>query len=148
MNRNSCSLNLTALKKCLLWRSRFSWKCSSSEKVATYAKRGIIIWKEIDYLCVILSYCLNICFLSQYFFLGNCFAKSAFNSTNLFQGLPQGLQLNGSYLGSSLGFSVIGSSLSFLGPRYASPSLKIYFLKFDIFSWGIQDVAEKMCPLF
>ena len=91
---------------------------------------------------------LNVCFLSQYFFLGNCFAKSAFNSTNLFQGLPQGLQLNGSYLGSSLGFSVIGSSLSFLGPRYASPSLKIYFLKFDIFSWGIQDVAEKMCPLF
>ena len=68
--------------------------------------------KKIDYVYVILSYCLNICFLSQYFFLGNCFAKSAFNSTNLFQGLPQGLQLNGSYLGSSLDFPVI---VPFLG---------------------------------
>ena len=66
-------------------------------------------FEKIDYVYVILSYCLNISFLSQYFFLGNCFAKSAFNSTNLFQGLPQGLQVKG--LGSSSGFSVIGSSL-------------------------------------
>ena len=40
----------------------------------------------------------------------NCFAKSAFNSTNLFQGLPQGRQLKD--LGSSLGFSMKGSSSS------------------------------------
>ena len=63
--------------------------------------------KKIDYVYVILSYCLNICFLSQYFCLENCFAKSAFSSTNLFQGHPQDLQVNEAYLGSSLGFLVI-----------------------------------------
>ena len=67
--------------------------------------------KKIDHVYVILSYCLNICFLSQYFFLGTCFAKSAFNSTNIFQRLSQDLQVKGSYLGSSLDFSVIESSL-------------------------------------
>ena len=103
-------------------------------------------FEKIDYVYVILSYCLNIWFLSQYFFLGNCFAKSAFNSTNLFQGLPQGLQLNGSYLGSSLGFSVIGSSLGFLGPRYASMILKVYILNIHIFSWVI--FIFSVCPLF
>ena len=75
---------------------------------------------------------------------------------SLFQGPLQGLQLNGSYLGSSLGFSVIGSSLGFLGPRYISLSLKIYFLKFDIFSWGysrcssenVSSILEKLYHLF
>ena len=90
--------------------------------------------KKIDHVYVILSHCLNICYFSQYLFLENGFAKLAFNSTNLLQRLPQGLQLNGSYLGSSLRFSVIGTALDFLGPQYTSLSLKIYFLKFDIFS--------------
>ena len=64
-------------------------------------------FEKIDYVYVILSYCLNISFLSQYFFLRNCFAKSAFNSTSLYQDLHQGLQLK--VLGSSLRFSVTGS---------------------------------------
>ena len=73
-------------------------------------------------LSVSSSYCQN-------FFLGACFPKSALNSIDLFQGLPQDLQFKGSYLGSSviglsLGFPVIGSSLG---------------------SW---DVAQKLCPLF
>ena len=102
--------------------------------------------KKIDHGYVILSHCLNICYFSQYFFLENCFAKLAFNSTNLFQGLPQGLQLNGSYLGSSLGFSVIGSSLGFLGPRYASMILKVYILNIYIFSSVI--FIFSLCPLF
>ena len=61
------------------------------------------------------------------------------NSTNLFQGVPQGLQLNGLFLGSSLGSSVIGSPL-----------------EFDIFSGGylrcssenVPSILEKRCHLF
>ena len=55
--------------------------------------------KKIDYIYVILLYCLYICF---YFFLGACFPKSALISIDLFQGLLQGFQFKGSYLGSSL----------------------------------------------
>ena len=101
--KSNCSEEVLTVKK------QIFRKCSCSGKVATYARRGFIIWKKIDYVYVILSCCLNICFLSQYFFLGNRFTKSAFSSTNLFQGLPEGLQLNGLYFGSSLGFCVIGS---------------------------------------
>ena len=68
-------------------------------------------FEKKNYVFVILSYCLDICFLSQYFFLGTCFAKSAFISTNNFQRLSQDLQVKGSYLGYSLDFSVKGSSL-------------------------------------
>ena len=67
--------------------------------------------KKIDHVYVILSYCPNIYFLSQYFFLETYFTKSAFNSINVFQGLSQGLQVKGSYLGSSLDFSLIELSL-------------------------------------
>ena len=100
--------------------------------------------------------------LSQYlllfsiFLFRELFCQISFYSTNLFQGLPQVLQLNGSYLGSSLGFSVIGTALDFLGPQYTSLSLKIYFLKFDIFSWGyprcssenVPSILEKLYHLF
>ena len=92
-------------------------------------------------------------FLSQYFFLGTCFANSAFDSTNIFQCLSQDLQVKGSY------FSVLFSDrfvLRFLGPRYASLSLKIYFLKFDIFLRGcprcnsenVPSILEKNIHLF
>ena len=63
---------------------------------------------------------------------GNCFAKSTFNSTNLFQGLPQGLQLKG--LGSSLGFSVTWSSLGLPGsPVCLTKSQNIFFKVWYIF---------------
>ena len=83
----------------------------------------------------ILSYCLIICFLSQYFFLGAYFAKSALNLNNLFQGLPEGLQFKVPYLGSlgtgsSLGPSVIGCSLSSWVLSMPDLILKKYFFKF------------------
>ena len=67
---------------------------------------------------VILSYCHNICFLSQCFFLRTCFAKSVLNSINLFQGFSEGLQFKRSYLGSSvIGYSLVSSvTRSSLGP--------------------------------
>ena len=60
--------------------------------------------------------------LSQYLvviiniFLGSCFAKSTLNSIDLFHSLPQDLELNRSYLessvvGSFLGFQMVGFSL-------------------------------------
>ena len=97
------------LRKCSSSETVALRKCSSSEKVANMREEASSFEKKIDYVYVILSYCLDICFLSQYFFLGNCFAKSAFNSTNLLRGLSQGLQLKGSCLDSPLGFSVIES---------------------------------------
>ena len=72
-------------------------------------------FEKIDYVYVIYLICLDR--MSQYlilisiFFLGNCFAKLAFNLTNPFEGVPQGLQLKRSYLGFSLGFPVTGASL-------------------------------------
>ena len=89
-------------------KSRFSENVVVQKRLL-HIREEASSFEKIDYVYLILSYYLNIRFLSQYIFLGNCFGKSTFNSTNLFQGLLQGLQLKG--LGSSLGFSVTGSSL-------------------------------------
>ena len=74
-------------------------KCSCSEKVVTFTRRGIVIGKYRLRLC-------HTFMLSQY----------PLNVIDLFQGLRQGLQFKGSYLGSSvigfyLRFSMIGLSL-------------------------------------
>ena len=103
-----------------------------------------------NYVYVILSYCHNICFLSQCFFLRTCFAKSVLNSINLFQGLSQGLLLKRSCLGSSviwcsLVSSMIGSSVGswILG---LSHWVSKYILKFDVFSWECPKCSWKNMP--
>ena len=97
MCRTSYSENLTALKKCLLWRGRFSENIVAL-KLLLHIQEEASSFEKKKIMSVILSYCLNICFLSQYFFLGVCFGKSALNSIDLFQGLRQGVQFKGSYL--------------------------------------------------
>ena len=63
--------------------------------------------------------------------LGVCFTKSAFNSIDIFQSFPQCLQFK-RVLFRFLSDRVL---LRVFSPRYTLLSLKIYFLKFYIFSW-------------
>ena len=109
--KSNYSENLTALKKCLLWRSRFPENVVVLKKLLHMREETSSFEKKKK-----VSYNLNICFLSQYFFLVAYFSKLALNSINLFQGRSESLQLKGPYLGysiigSSLGSSVIGSFL-------------------------------------
>ena len=94
MCRTSYSENLTALKKCLLWRGRFSQNIVVL-KLLLHIQDEASSFEKKKIMSVILSYCLNICFLSQYFFLGVCFGKSALNSIDLFQVFAKVFSLKG-----------------------------------------------------
>ena len=64
-------------------------------------------------------------------------------SIDLFQGLSQGLRLGERFLFRFLSDMVFSG---FLGTRYAPLSLKINFLKFDIFSWGYPAFTPENVP--
>ena len=86
--------------------------------------------------------------LSQYLFLGSCFVKPDFDSSNLFQGqgVSQDLQFKGSYLGSRVLFRSLSDRVvpRVLGPWYRLLSLRIYLI---YFLEDVRDVAQKMSPL-
>ena len=111
-----------------------------------WEKRYHDLKKKKDYVYVILSYCLIICFLSQYFFIGARFVKFVVNSIDFFQGFPQGFFLR--ILDDSVLFRFFSDKVfpKVLNLWYVSPILKIYFLKFDIFSFGCPGCCSENVP--
>ena len=111
-----------------------------------WEKRYHDLKKKKDYVYVILSYCLIICFLYQYFFIGARFAKFVFNSIDFFQGFPEGFFLR--ILRDRVLFRFFSDNFfpKVLNLWYVSPILKIYILKFDIFSFGCPGCCSENVP--
>ena len=128
VSTGNCSKEILTVKKQVLR------KCNCSEKICyIWEKRHHHLKKkQITFYFQTVSISAS---YFQTFFLRACFAKSALNSTDLFQGSSQGFQFEWSYLGSLVIGSSLGSSVTrfFLG-SWVLKCLKMYFLKFDVFS--------------